>query len=26
LPVINRSRYKNIKIMPLKDIPDKYKR
>jgi len=26
LPVINRPRYKNLKIMPLKDIPKKYKR
>jgi len=26
LPVINRPRYKNLKIMPLKEIPEKHKR
>jgi hypothetical protein len=26
LPIKNRARYKNIKIMPLKDIPAKYKK
>jgi len=26
LPVINRPRYRNLKIMPLKEIPEKYKK
>jgi hypothetical protein len=26
LPVINRPKYKNLKIMPLKKIPEKYKK